>query len=307
MEHLEIKSYGKINFTLDIKNKRSDGYHNIESIIQTINIHDTLKLEKIGKGIEILSDHHYLPLDERNLVFKAYKELSLYTEKNLGIRIEIEKHIPISAGLGGGSSNAASILIGLNKLYNLRLSKKELAHIAENIGMDVVFFIHGGLKHIHGRGEKIEELGTLPFDIWIIIAKPMIGISTVWAYNRFDVAGGRERTNYTKCALRGLKERDHKRFFGCLGNDFTYLLEESYPEILKLKKEFEFLNIKYINISGSGPTVFGISFSKEEGSKVVEKLKEKGYFAQLTKPVPYSYKITEEVFITHENTYRIGV
>ncbi len=307
MNYLEIRSYGKINFTLDIKNRRSDGYHNIESMIQTIDIYDTLRVTKIENGIQIISDHHYLPLDKRNLIYKAYKELSLYTEKILGAQVEIQKHIPISAGLGGGSSNAAAMLIALNKLYNLNLTKEELAHIAENIGMDVVFFIYGGLKYIHGKGEKVEELGILPFDIWIVIAKPPVGISTVWAYNRFDILKEREKKNYTKCALKSLKERNLKKFLRCLGNDFTYLLEESYPEILKIKKELQMQDLKYINISGSGPTIFGIVESKEKGEIAVKKLRETGYFAQIVKPIPYSFEITKEEVLIYEDTYRVGV
>ncbi len=307
MKYLEIRSYGKINFTLDIKNRRSDGYHNIESIIQTIDIYDTLKVTKIDNGIQIVSDHHYLPLDKRNLIYKAYRELSLYTEKILGAQVEIQKHIPISAGLGGGSSNAATMLIALNKLYDLNLTKEELAHIAENIGMDVIFFIYGGLKYIHGKGEKIEELGALPFDIWIVIAKPPVGISTVWAYNRFDILKEKERKDYTKCALKSLREKNLKRFFRCLGNDFTHLLEETYPEILKLKKEFYMQDLKYVNISGSGPTIFGIVESREKGDRIVKRLREMGYFAQITKPIPYSFEITREGVLTYEDTYRIGV
>ncbi len=307
MKYLEIKSYGKINFTLDIKNRRSDGYHNIESIMQTISLYDRIKFEKIEKGIEIISDHTYLPVDKRNLIYKAYQELSLYTEKSIGVRIEIEKNIPISAGLGGGSSNAAATLIALNKMYNLKLSKKELISFAENIGMDVIFFMEGGLKYVYGRGDKLKDLGDFPFDIWILIVKPPIGISTVWAYNRFDIVKKTLKEKYTRCAFKALLEKKEKEFFGCLGNDFTYLLEETYPEIIKIKKELEFEGIKYMNISGSGPTVFGIVRSKEKGENIVKNLKEKGYFSVLVKPVPYSYKIEEEVYMPYEYTNRIGV
>ncbi len=307
MRYLEIRSYGKINFTLDIKNKRNDGYHNIESIIQTIDIYDTLKINKVDSGIQIISDHHYLPLDKRNLIYKAYKELSLYTEKILGAQVEIQKHIPISAGLGGGSSNAAAMLVGLNKLYNLNLSKEELAQIAENIGMDVVFFIYGGLKYISGKGEKVKELNPLPFDVWIVIAKPPVGIPTVWAYNRFDIIKERDRKNYTKCALKSLKEKNLKKFFRCLGNDFTHLLEEAYPEILKLKKELEAQGLKYVNISGSGPTIFGVLESKERGEEIVKKLRKIGYFAQITRPISYSFEIIKEGVLAYEDAYRVGV
>ena len=307
MKYLEIKSYGKINFTLDIKNRRNDGYHNIESIMQTINIYDVLRFEKIEKGIEIISNHTYLPVDRRNLIYKAYRELSLYTEKSIGVRIEIEKNIPISAGLGGGSSNAAATLIALNKMYNLKLSKEKLICFAENIGMDVIFFMHGGLKYVYGKGDRLKDLGNFPFDIWILIAKPPIGISTVWAYNRFDIVKRSSKGKYTRCAFKALSERKEREFFGCLGNDFTYLLEETYPEIIKIKKELEAEGIKYMNISGSGPTVFGIIYSKEKGENIVKKLKEKGYFSALVKPIPHSYKIEEEVVMPYEYTDRIGV
>lgn len=304
MEYIEIKSYGKINFTLDIIGKRRDGYHNIESIMQTIDIYDTLKITKIQEKIEILSDHRYLPLDKRNLIYKTYKELSMYVEKNLGVRIEIEKHIPIAAGLGGGSSNAAATLIAINKLYKLGLSQKELALIAKNIGMDVIFFTYGGLKYVHGKGDKIEDIEELPLDMWIVIINPNIGIPTVWAYNRYDIIGTPGKKTSTKCALKALKKKDYKRFVCCIGNDFSYLLEESYPEIKKMKKELATHGIKYINISGSGPTVYGIIESQEEGKKIITRLREKGYFVQLVKPISHAYKITEEHSLVYEYSYR---
>ncbi len=304
---LEIKSYGKINFTLDIKNRRKDGYHNIESIIQTIDIYDTLRFKKIEKGIEIISNHQYLPIDRRNLIYKAYKQLTLYTEKEFGIRIEIDKHIPISAGLGGGSSNAAATLIALNELYELDLSKEELTEVAENIGMDVVFFVYGGLKYVYGRGERISNLGEFPFDVWIIIVKPSVSISTVWAYNRFDIAKPHKKRAYTKCALKALSEKDYKRFFGCLGNDFVHLLIESYPEITRLKRKLENYGIRYINISGSGPTIFGIVESKEIGEKIVKNFKEEGHFAQIVRPISHPYSIIRRVPVVYEDSYRVRV
>ena len=181
MKEIVIKSYGKINLGLDVLYKRQDGYHEIRTIMQQIDLSDTLVMREIEEDIELDCNNKELPLDSTNLVYRAWKKLQEKTGINKGIQINIHKNIPIAAGLAGGSSNAATVLKGLNELWNLGLSEEELREIGVEIGADVPFCIMGGTALAEGIGEKLTKLKSFK-DKNLLLVNPGIGVSTAEVY-----------------------------------------------------------------------------------------------------------------------------
>ena len=181
-----LRSYAKVNLTLDVLGTRPDGYHAIESVMQSISLHDTITVEVGGApGIRVECDMPGIPTDERNLAHKAAAMFfeDLCTTPKVDIRIE--KRIPPEAGLGGGSSNAAAALRGLSDLLGLSVSHEELCDLAAQVGSDVPFFLTGGAAFVRGRGEDVQPLPDIrPW--WLVVVKPPFGVSTAWTYRRLD-------------------------------------------------------------------------------------------------------------------------
>src|SRR4030067_3671378 len=193
MKSLKLSSYAKINLGLWVLNKRNDGYHNILSIIQAIDLADQIILQKIPSGIILKSDSKKIPQNKKNLAFKAAKIFLAKTKIKSGVKIFIRKKIPIEAGLGGGSSNAAFVLKGLNRLFGTKISTRKLSKWSEKIGSDVPFFFSSGTAFVRGRGEKVKSV-KLPLDYWVALVKPSFSVSTRWAYSNFKF----DLTNKTK-------------------------------------------------------------------------------------------------------------
>lgn len=271
---MKLKSYAKINLFLDVKRKRKDGYHDIETIFQTINLYDWISLEVCPKEILIDSDCSQLPLDEGNLAYKAAKLLRDYAGVRKGVQIEIKKRIPIGGGLGGGSSNAATVLIGLNKMWNLNLSLQELFGLAEGIGSDVPFFLQGGRCLATGRGEKLAVLPNKPF-FWILLVCPGFAVSTKEIYEKLNFKLTKiENSNKITNTLNYL-DSTYK-----IGENLFNKLEEDvfvlYPQLKRIKGDL--LGEEAILgclVSGSGSSLFGIVKDRKEGKKIKEKFNKK--------------------------------
>lgn len=275
MKDYIMESYGKVNLALDILYKRSDGYHEIKTIMQGINLKDRLIFKEIKEGIIIESNNSQLPLDSTNLVHRAWEKLSKLTDRARGIKITIEKNIPIAAGLAGGSSNAATTLIALNKLWDLNLTEDDLMKIGKELGADVPFCIMGGTALAEGIGEKLTRLKSFS-NKHILLANPGIGISTVDAYgklkslnHKLDIEG----------MIRSIEEDNLKKVAEKIGNAMEEPMIEEYPIIGEIK------NIMLENgalgslMSGSGPTVFGIyddqekmEFTKKKLMNIIDKV-----------------------------------
>ena len=178
---LILPSYAKINLGLYVLKKRQDGYHEIQTIFQELEFHDLLYFRKGSTALTITTDQPDLPVGENNLVYRAVQLLKHYTNCSDHIAIHIEKRIPLGAGLGGGSSNAAMTLRGMNRLFRLGLSQEELAALSAELGSDVSFFVYGGTALGTGRGEKIQPLPDIPGH-WLILINPGLQISSRWAY-----------------------------------------------------------------------------------------------------------------------------
>lgn len=273
MKEIEIDSYSKINLTLNILAKRQDGYHNIETIMQSINLADKIYIKEKKEGIKIKCNHPMVPVDDQSLTYRSAKMILNRCGITKGVKIEIDKKIPLASGMAGGSSNSASILVGINKLFTLNLSNKELREIGEELGMDVPFCIQNGTALAYHKGEKVTPLPLINPPLWIIIINPGFEIPTKWAYNNLDFEQIKKEKNNTKAMLKALKERELQGIAKNLFNSFEGLIIKKYPEIEKIKDRIIREGALGTLMSGSGPTVFGIAPDKEQALKIYRKLK----------------------------------
>lgn len=260
MEVLELKSYGKINWILDVVRKRPDGYHDIETIFQRISLHDDVTLIKQKKDITIECNYPQVPLDERNL---AYKSAEFLLEKygiDEGLKIKINKRIPVSRGFGGGSSNSAVTLLGIKELFDLSVSKKRLSKTAASIGADIPFFLQDKPCFATGMGEILKPLRELP-EFELIIVVPKVEFSedfkkTAWAYKRVDEIEIQHPD--TKKMLKYFKSGNWEEFIKNLSNVFEYVMFEEFPIIRLVRDKLLSFGCKNALLCGAGPGVFGI-------------------------------------------------
>lgn len=256
MTDMKLDAYGKINLSLDVLSKRKDGYHNINTIMQQIDLKDTIILREIEKGIVIESNHPKVPLDSTNLVYKAAKLIKDKFNIDKGIHIEIQKNIPMASGLAGGSANAAMVFKGLNELWDLNLSEEELMEIGVEIGADIPFCIMGGTAQAEGIGEELKKLPDFS-DKLILLANPGLPVSTVEVYENLNLDKINKRPNI-KEIIKSMAKND----IYSIGKNMANVLEEvtlkKYEIIDKLKKMMVENGALGSLMSGSGPTVFGI-------------------------------------------------
>ena len=255
MMTVKINSYAKVNVGLKILNKRSDGYHNISTIFQEIDLHDELTVSKNIRGCQFSSNVNWLHNDQNNLCIIAYNHMKeLYDIK--GIDIVLTKNISRGSGLGSGSSNAAAVLKSINKVYDLNVSDEDLIEIGSRIGADVPFFIKGGTQIGEGIGEKLIGLKSV-IKGWYLIIIPDLTIDTKWAYSQSKniLDNGPFPTKFSDLFSEKIVDLDTIKFFE---NDFESVVFPTYPEIGAIKKELFALGAKFASLSGSGSTVFGI-------------------------------------------------
>ncbi|MBQ3853811.1 MAG: 4-(cytidine 5'-diphospho)-2-C-methyl-D-erythritol kinase, partial [Anaerovibrio sp.] len=182
---LSIDANAKINLTLDILGKRDDGFHEVAMVMQEVSLHDTLQLEQIAAGIELEIVGSDLPADKTNLCYRAAELVMKEYGLSSGVKIKLEKRIPIAAGLAGGSTDAAAVLKGMNRLFDLKLTEDQLCWLGAKLGSDIPFCLMGGTMLATGRGEVLQRLPDVP-EMDIVLAKPQVGVSTAWAYKTYD-------------------------------------------------------------------------------------------------------------------------
>lgn len=251
-----VKAPAKINLTLDVLHKREDGYHEVEMVMTTIDLADRIDLMLLAdKKIKITSKNRFVPDDERNLAYQAAKLLQDRFHVNKGVEISIQKVIPVAAGLAGGSSDAAAVLRGLNKLWDLNLSLDELAALGSEIGADVSFCVYGGTALATGKGEKISPLPSPP-SCWVILAKPIIGVSTAEIYGKLKLDGIHHPN--TKGMIEALENGDYAGVCANVGNVLEEVTLKLYPEVASIKEQMLRFGADAVLMSGSGPTVFGL-------------------------------------------------
>jgi (E)-4-hydroxy-3-methyl-but-2-enyl pyrophosphate reductase/4-diphosphocytidyl-2C-methyl-D-erythritol kinase len=257
---MKLRSYAKINLTLDILGKRKDGYHELETVFQQINLYDEIELTELKEDKIIIECNIKEIENKENIAYKAAELLKRKYSVKKGVKIKINKKIPIGTGLSGGSSNAATVLKGLNILWDLNLSKEELVNISKEIGMDVGFHVLGGTCLGKGRGEILEKINDLK-KYYAVVVYPGFPISTKKAYSGLNY----DRIGKKKNTPKFIKNHDLKY----LHNDFEYSILEKYPELKEIKKSLG----KNSLISGSGSCVFGLFKKEEDAKKAYSKLK----------------------------------
>lgn len=263
----------KINLSLDVIKKREDGYHELKMIMQTISLYDELDIEK-NDIILLECNKKNIPVDKRNLVWKAAEEFFKYTKIKGGCKIYINKVIPDGAGLGGGSSDAATVLMVLNKIYETNLTKQELINIGVKIGADVPFFIIGGTCLAEGIGEKLTKIEnkTNPY---ILVYKPDFSISTKWVYENLNLKC-KPQFNINEI-IENLRDGD-KSFSKKIFNWLEEVSIHEYPEISNIKSTMKFLGADGTLMSGSGSSVFGIFFDEIKAKQAFLKLENNNAF-----------------------------
>ncbi|MEB6228293.1 4-(cytidine 5'-diphospho)-2-C-methyl-D-erythritol kinase [Mammaliicoccus sciuri] len=260
----------KINLTLDTLYKREDGYHEVEMIMTTIDLNDRLTFECRDDG-EIIIDveHNFVPSDHRNLAYKAAKLMQDRYNIEKGVKISLEKSIPISAGLAGGSSDAAATFRGLNELWGINESLETLSELASEIGSDISFCIYGKTALCQGRGEKITHLSKPP-SAWVVIAKPDIGVSTPEIYGALDLENKEEVQ--TQACLKAIENNDYATMCQSLGNSLEKVTMQLYPEVEKLKNTMSNTGVDAALMSGSGPTIYGFVQKERQAKQVYNAL-----------------------------------
>lgn len=285
---LELPSYAKINLGLRILGKRLDGYHELETIFQQISLRDTIAIEvaptEQGNAISMQCNLSDLPTDASNLAVRA---AMLFFEKYpqpFDVKIKLHKTIPIGAGLGGGSSNAATVLLALNSLTGKPLSEQALHDCAVRLGADVPFFLRGGLAAATGIGEVLEPL-TMKLKCHIVVVVPAISISTKWAYTNLKIRLTNTKNNL-KLTYFLLQQKDLSDWPKNLKNDFEPLIFGKYQELNAIRDKFYHIGANYASLSGSGSAVYGI-FDREEKAREGVDCFRPHYSTFLTRPVHF--------------------
>ena len=255
----------KINIRLEILSKREDGYHEIRTIMCGVGLYDVVFLSKGEAGIKTTSNSSQIPLDSNNLANKAAYSFINKAKIFGGLDIHLEKHIPVAAGLGGGSSDAAAVMKGLNELYALEYSQPELIRLGAEIGADVPFFFSAGPVLATGKGEKLSSVDLSP-PFLVLLVTPRLTVSTAWAYSRFKGRSGDKLIDFAKKI--DLLKVGQEIFY----NDLESVVIPAYPEIAAIKEILIKLGSWGSLMSGSGPTVFGVFFDETAAKRAEKKL-----------------------------------
>lgn len=280
MDEISLKALAKINLGLDVLGKREDGYHDVRMIMQSIHLYDRVEMKKTkSPAIRVETNLYYLPVNEDNLVYRAAKLMKDTFKIKEGVRIVLQKFIPVAAGLAGGSSDAAAVLVGMNRMFQLGLKQDRLMELGLQLGADVPFCIMRGTALAEGIGEKLTSLPPMP-KCPVLIAKPGISVSTKFVYEnlRFN-----EYTKHPDIDLiaESIRKKRLKDVAANMGNILETVTVQKYPvidEIKTLMKENGALNAM---MSGSGPTVFGLFQGEKDVRRAYDALKQSGLVKNL--------------------------
>lgn len=282
MDKLELKALGKLNLGLDILGKRENGYHDVRMVMQTVYLYDRILLEKKEEeGIEVTSNLYYLPTNANNIAYRAAELLMQEFQIKGGIRITLEKHIPVSAGMAGGSTDAAAVLFGMNRLYHLRLSENDLKERGVKLGADVPYCIMRGTVMAEGIGEVLTPLPPCP-RCYVLIAKPSFSASTVKVYEKYDALSESEIEHPDlDRVVRGLEQGNLEEMAAGMGNVLEQVMIPEYPVIGELKELMLEEGALGAMMSGSGPTVFGIYRTRGAAREATRKIRSRGLARQV--------------------------
>lgn len=279
MNEYRIKAYAKINLGLDVVRRLENGYHEVKMVMQTVGIYDVLDFQRTDGGIVITTDSGELPTDENNLIYKAAKLMMETYHIREGVKIHLEKHIPIAAGMAGGSTDAAATLKGMNRLFDLGCTLKDLMELGVNIGADVPYCVMGGTALAEGIGEKLTPLAPAP-DCYVLVAKPDINVSTKYVYEHLDAQEIVKHPDIDGM-VEAIAEESLQGILDRMENVLETVTVSAYPIIQTIKDRMKELGAINSLMSGSGPTVFGIFVEKDMARRAYDKLEEEQLAKQI--------------------------
>ena len=288
MNRIQMKALAKVNLGLDVIRRREDGYHEVKMIMQTVRLYDRIILEKTQKGISMETNLSFLPVNEQNIAYRAAKMLMDEFHIQGGLHIKIDKHIPVAAGMAGGSTDGAAVLYGVNKIFELGLTKRQLMERGVKLGADVPYCIMRGTVLSEGIGEILTPVSSLP-DCHILIAKPPVSVSTKHVYENLkldkiekhpDIDGMVEALRIED--LHGVTQR--------MENVLETVTIPEHPEIQQIKELMIKEGALNALMSGSGPTVFGIFDDREKGMRARDLLRKSSLARQTYLVRPFNIR-----------------
>lgn len=280
MNQIELKALAKINLGLDVLGRRENGYHDVRMIMQSVYLYDEVKIEKTEEpDITVVSNLNFLPTGDGNIAYRAAQLLKDEFQIKEGVKITLNKHIPVAAGLAGGSSNAAAVLFGMNRMFRLGLSQRGLMERGVRLGADVPYCIMRGTVLAEGIGEKLSILPAMP-KCTVLIAKPPVSVSTKVVYEALDAKEITEHPDIDGI-IEGLKNHSLKQVASCMGNVLEDVTVPMHPVIDQIKQEMKDAGALNAMMSGSGPTVFGLFESRTAAREAQRHIREKSLTRQV--------------------------
>lgn len=280
MNELKLKAMAKINLGLDVLRKREDGYHDLRMIMQSIYLYDQIELQKMQQsGIQVEVNLSYLPVNEDNLVYRAAKLLMDEFQLDGGIKIRLQKYIPVAAGLAGGSSDAAAVLVGMNRMFDLKLTQEQLMERGVKLGADVPYCIMRGTALAEGIGEKLTRLPHAP-EVHVLLAKPAIHVSTQFVYGNLKAAELTEHPDIDG-QIQAIRDGDLYAMAEKMGNVLETVTIPAHPVIQEIKDCMKDSGAVNAMMSGSGPTVFGLFDDQEKAKKAYDRMMASGLAKQV--------------------------
>ena len=271
MKKAKVTGYAKINLVLDVLRKREDGYHEVAMVMQAIDLADTVILEEAQRNW-LHTDNKHIPPNMNNLAMKAVVLMQERFPQIAPLHVTLQKEIPVAAGLAGGSTDCAAVMLGINEMYKLGLSLEELEKLGAELGSDIPFCMGGPTALATGRGEKIEALPHCP-QLYFVLVKPSFGVSTPKVYGNLRVAEISEHPDVNRC-IQALEAQNGAAVLNSMGNLLEYSTFELQPEVKKLKESMIEAGCDHVLMSGSGPTVFAAFDDEMRAQSYYQKIKE---------------------------------
>ncbi|MBI9013034.1 MAG: 4-(cytidine 5'-diphospho)-2-C-methyl-D-erythritol kinase [Clostridiales bacterium] len=273
MDSINLNAYAKVNLSLDILAKRPDGYHEVEMIMQQVTLCDEVTITKKPAGISIHTNCYFIPNNAKNIGYKIAQDVLEKHGIKTGVHIEIVKNIPVAAGLAGGSADAAAVIDGLNKLFDLKMTKEEMKKIAVKHGADIPFCIEGGAAVARGIGEELEVIPSLK-NVWMVLVKPSIGVSTQEIY-RSLVIDDIKRHPDTPLLIEAMHHNNYREIANNMYNVLEEVTSKKYSVIKNIESKMKEYGAIGTMMSGSGPTVFGIFKNYKKANAAYNNLQKK--------------------------------
>lgn len=278
MESVKLRARAKINLSIDIKDVLEDGYHEVEMIMQAVDLSDYIIIRKSKEGIKLVCSNPVIPLERKNIVYKTIEVMMERYSIASGVEVFIEKNIPIAAGLAGGSSDSAAAIIGMDRLFDLGLGEEEMVEISRLLGSDIAFCLTGGTQIATGKGTNLERLRDFGDDISVLICKPNYFVSTKNVYSGYDemVSRGYEFSRPDNdIIVEGLEKGDFDMVISGMKNVLEPVTKSSLKEIDKIEDIMNKFGARISMMSGSGPTVFGFFKDESDAKKCAKELRKK--------------------------------